>query len=249
MAEARRAVDALGLSLEWTELPWGSAYWHEHGRMMPEDALDVVAAHDAVLMGAVGDPSVPGPRLALGARAASAPAARPVGEHPPGAAARRGSRARSRARARRRGHAVHPREHRGRVLGHRRAGAPGLTVGGRRSSRACSRGRAWSGRSASRSSRPRRGAGSSPARPSRTPPATATCSGTRSRARWPPSTRASATSGCSSTRSRRAWCAPGSLDVIVASNLFGDILTDLAAAIQGGMETRPGGRCNVVCCT
>ena len=28
---------------------------------------------------------------------------------------------------------------------------------------------------------------------------------------------------------------PGSLDVIVASNLFGDILTDLAAAIQGGM--------------
>src|SRR5439155_19198812 len=28
---------------------------------------------------------------------------------------------------------------------------------------------------------------------------------------------------------------PESLDVVVASNLFGDILTDLAAAIQGGM--------------
>ena len=28
---------------------------------------------------------------------------------------------------------------------------------------------------------------------------------------------------------------PGSLDVVVASNLFADILTDLAAAIQGGM--------------
>jgi tartrate dehydrogenase/decarboxylase/D-malate dehydrogenase len=28
---------------------------------------------------------------------------------------------------------------------------------------------------------------------------------------------------------------PASLDVIVASNLFGDVLTDLAAAIQGGM--------------
>ena len=42
VAEARRAVDALGLSLEWTELPWGSAHWHEHGRMMPEDGLDVV---------------------------------------------------------------------------------------------------------------------------------------------------------------------------------------------------------------
>ena len=59
IAEARRAVDALGLSIEWTELPWGSAYWHEHGRMMPEDALDDPAAHDAVLMGAIGDPSVP----------------------------------------------------------------------------------------------------------------------------------------------------------------------------------------------
>ena len=59
IAEARRAVDALGLPIEWTELPWGSAYWHEHGRMMPADALDTLRAHDAVLMGAVGDPSVP----------------------------------------------------------------------------------------------------------------------------------------------------------------------------------------------
>jgi tartrate dehydrogenase/decarboxylase / D-malate dehydrogenase len=59
IAEARKAVDALGLAIEWTELPWGSAYWHEHGRMMPEDALDVVRGHDAILMGAVGDPSVP----------------------------------------------------------------------------------------------------------------------------------------------------------------------------------------------
>jgi tartrate dehydrogenase/decarboxylase / D-malate dehydrogenase len=59
IAEARRTVDAFGLPLEWTELPWGSAYWHEHGRMMPPDALDTLRTHDAVLMGAVGDPSVP----------------------------------------------------------------------------------------------------------------------------------------------------------------------------------------------
>jgi tartrate dehydrogenase/decarboxylase/D-malate dehydrogenase len=59
MAVARRVVDALGLPLEWTELPWGSAWYHEHGAMMPDDALDVLRGHDAVLMGAIGDPSVP----------------------------------------------------------------------------------------------------------------------------------------------------------------------------------------------
>jgi len=59
IAEARKAVDALGLDLEWNELPWGSAYWHAEGAMMPADALDVVRAHDAVLLGAVGDPSIP----------------------------------------------------------------------------------------------------------------------------------------------------------------------------------------------
>jgi tartrate dehydrogenase/decarboxylase/D-malate dehydrogenase len=59
VAEARKAVDALGLELEWTELPWGSAYYHEHGRMMPEDALETLRDHDAVLLGAIGHPSVP----------------------------------------------------------------------------------------------------------------------------------------------------------------------------------------------
>ncbi len=59
IVEAQRVIDALGLPLEWTVLPWGSAYFHEHGRMMADDALDVLRAHDACLMGAVGDPSVP----------------------------------------------------------------------------------------------------------------------------------------------------------------------------------------------
>jgi tartrate dehydrogenase/decarboxylase / D-malate dehydrogenase len=57
--EARRVVDALGLPLEWTELPWGSAFFHERGRMMPQDALEQLRGFDAVLLGAVGDPSVP----------------------------------------------------------------------------------------------------------------------------------------------------------------------------------------------
>jgi len=59
VTEARRAVDALGLQLEWTELPWGSAHYREHGRLMPDDWFDVLQAHDAILLGAVGDPSVP----------------------------------------------------------------------------------------------------------------------------------------------------------------------------------------------
>jgi tartrate dehydrogenase/decarboxylase/D-malate dehydrogenase len=33
---------------------------------------------------------------------------------------------------------------------------------------------------------------------------------------------------------------PGSLDVIVASNLFGDILTDLGAAVSGSLGVAPG---------
>jgi tartrate dehydrogenase/decarboxylase/D-malate dehydrogenase len=59
IAEARRCVDALGLALEWTELPWGSTYRREHGSMLASDWEQVVRANDAVLMGAMGDPSVP----------------------------------------------------------------------------------------------------------------------------------------------------------------------------------------------
>ena len=59
IAEARKAVDALGLDLEWNELPWGTEHFHAHGTMMPADALDTARAHDAILLGAVGHPSVP----------------------------------------------------------------------------------------------------------------------------------------------------------------------------------------------
>ena len=59
VAEARKAVDALRLDLTWTDLPWGTHHYHETGAMMPADALDVVRQYDAVLLGAVGDPSVP----------------------------------------------------------------------------------------------------------------------------------------------------------------------------------------------
>jgi tartrate dehydrogenase/decarboxylase/D-malate dehydrogenase len=59
VAEARKAVDRLGVDLEWSDLPWGSAHFHEHGTMMPADGLELARSYDAILLGAVGDPSVP----------------------------------------------------------------------------------------------------------------------------------------------------------------------------------------------
>jgi tartrate dehydrogenase/decarboxylase/D-malate dehydrogenase len=59
VGEARKVVDALGLDLTWHELPWGTGHYHEHGAMMPADALATVREYDALLLGAVGDPSVP----------------------------------------------------------------------------------------------------------------------------------------------------------------------------------------------
>jgi tartrate dehydrogenase/decarboxylase/D-malate dehydrogenase len=59
IAEARKVVDALGLDLTWHDLPWGTEYFHEHGTMMPLDGLDTVRGYDGVLLGAVGHPSVP----------------------------------------------------------------------------------------------------------------------------------------------------------------------------------------------
>ena len=46
-----------GCPLEWDLLEWPSTDWHRrHGRMMPEDALQQLAAYDAILLGALGDP-------------------------------------------------------------------------------------------------------------------------------------------------------------------------------------------------
>ena len=59
IAEARSCVDGLGLEIEWRDLDWGSDRWLEHGAMMPADGVDQLRAFDAVLMGAVGRPGIP----------------------------------------------------------------------------------------------------------------------------------------------------------------------------------------------
>jgi tartrate dehydrogenase/decarboxylase/D-malate dehydrogenase len=62
-AEAVRVAEAAarleGAGLEWNRLPWGSAYYKETGKILPDDGWDVLGRHDAILMGAVGSPDVP----------------------------------------------------------------------------------------------------------------------------------------------------------------------------------------------
>ena len=45
--------------LSFTRFPWGCEYYLEHGRMMPEDGLETLAGFDAIYLGAVGWPTVP----------------------------------------------------------------------------------------------------------------------------------------------------------------------------------------------
>src|SRR5918997_379217 len=47
------------LDLSFEEFPWGCEYYLEHGRMMPEDGLEILASFDAIYLGAVGWPTVP----------------------------------------------------------------------------------------------------------------------------------------------------------------------------------------------
>jgi tartrate dehydrogenase/decarboxylase / D-malate dehydrogenase len=53
------AKDDPSLELSFTEFPWGCEYYLEHGRMMPEDGLDILAGCDEIYLGAVGWPTVP----------------------------------------------------------------------------------------------------------------------------------------------------------------------------------------------
>jgi len=48
-----------GIEYDWTEFDWSCETWHQTGRMMPEDGLDQLKAFDAIYLGAVGYPGVP----------------------------------------------------------------------------------------------------------------------------------------------------------------------------------------------
>ncbi|MFI7065792.1 tartrate dehydrogenase [Kribbella sp. NPDC050124] len=63
MDSAKRVLDTVsrtyGVSFTTTELDWSCERYHRDGAMMPDDGLDVLAQHDAILLGAVGWPGVP----------------------------------------------------------------------------------------------------------------------------------------------------------------------------------------------
>ncbi|MET3614258.1 tartrate dehydrogenase/decarboxylase/D-malate dehydrogenase [Rhizobium aquaticum] len=46
-----------GFALSGTEFPWSCAFYKETGRMMPEDGIETLRAFDAILLGAVGWPA------------------------------------------------------------------------------------------------------------------------------------------------------------------------------------------------
>ncbi|MCX6432859.1 MAG: tartrate dehydrogenase [Actinobacteria bacterium] len=53
------ALEPDGVTVDWTRLEWGCDYFLERGRMMPADGLDQLRGFDAIFLGAVGRPDVP----------------------------------------------------------------------------------------------------------------------------------------------------------------------------------------------
>ena len=59
LAALEAAARGSDVTLSVTEFPWGCEYYLQHGRMMDEDAFEQLAVFDAVYFGAIGAPSVP----------------------------------------------------------------------------------------------------------------------------------------------------------------------------------------------
>jgi tartrate dehydrogenase/decarboxylase/D-malate dehydrogenase len=63
MPAAISCVDALagtfGFSVAWRDRDWGSDHYRRHGRMMPVDGIEQLGTGDAILLGAVGAEDIP----------------------------------------------------------------------------------------------------------------------------------------------------------------------------------------------
>ncbi|NCB42940.1 MAG: tartrate dehydrogenase [Clostridia bacterium] len=64
VSQGRRVLEHVAmlnedLRFEFATFPWGCDYFKQTARMMPEDGLEVLKGFDAILLGAVGHPDVP----------------------------------------------------------------------------------------------------------------------------------------------------------------------------------------------
>ena len=64
ISEGIKCLNALSeifkdLQFQIEYFPWGSEYYLRHGRMMPDDGLEILKNFDAIYLGAVGDPRIP----------------------------------------------------------------------------------------------------------------------------------------------------------------------------------------------
>jgi len=59
IAEALKVLNEVVPAAEITRYDLGAARWHATGELLPESVLGELRQHDAILLGAVGDPSVP----------------------------------------------------------------------------------------------------------------------------------------------------------------------------------------------
>jgi tartrate dehydrogenase/decarboxylase/D-malate dehydrogenase len=59
LAAIEKAARGSGVSLDLTDLPWGCDYYTRHKKMMDEDGFERLAGFDAIYLGAIGSPSVP----------------------------------------------------------------------------------------------------------------------------------------------------------------------------------------------
>ena len=59
VAEGLKVLHAVAPDVETTPYDLGAARWQRTGELLPDTVLDELRGHDAILLGAIGDPSVP----------------------------------------------------------------------------------------------------------------------------------------------------------------------------------------------
>ena len=59
VAEGRKVLAATGVDISTTEYDLGAARWHRTGETLPDSVVEELRGHDGILLGAIGDPSVP----------------------------------------------------------------------------------------------------------------------------------------------------------------------------------------------